>query len=174
MSTPNKIGPILLWGLPGAGKSTIAHAICERFQCVLFETDAIESVLPIEGANERYHLAFDVIMSLVRLNRACLGSIVLTGALPTNAHWKKFSSATSGAGQDVTVFFVDTPQSVAHKRVIHRDGLTDREAIASCKDNIEEVYRLYQTQPERITISHRLDGCASLKSQIDEVMRVVS
>ncbi len=115
---------IVLGGLPGVGKTTVARDIVRRVPCTYLRIDAIEQALAKMGAPEDVGPAgYVVAYALARSNLALGMTVVADCVNPlavTRDAWRAAAAATSSGLLEVEIVCSDL--------ALHRRRVEDREA----------------------------------------------
>lgn len=168
---------VLVGGLPGTGKSTIAEGLADQFGMVLLSTDRTRKELagldPTRSAPERYETGlYDPAMTgrtyTEMINRArpllSLGeSVVLDGSWTRDQHRRTASQLAEDTHTDLVAIRCHAPATVAADRLRTRTSTTSdadatiADAMAAAEDPWPQAYDLPTDRDERQTLAHAVD-----------------
>ena len=116
----------LFAGLPGSGKSTIAHALAQQLECTYLRIDTIEQALrdfyPNDITGEGYHLAYSMAADNLRLGRNVIADSCNPIQLTRNA-WQQVAEDCGCGYRNIEIICSD---AVEHQRRVE----SRRSAIA--------------------------------------------
>jgi len=129
MADERPVPPVLavVCGLPGVGKSTVAHAIADRIGATVLRTDVIRKDL---YANPRYTTAETVAVYDELLTRSFdrldVGeSVVLDATFKTSERRIQARDLATQVGAAFRLVRVECDESVLERRIRARDGVSD-------------------------------------------------
>ncbi len=165
---------IVLCGLPGTGKSTIARMLGDRVPLVVLESDRLRKRLfgrPTYSTQESRRL-FRAIHALAdRLLQAGI-HVVIDATNLREVHRQPLYDVAQRRGARLVVVHVDAPPEVVrqrlHRRVLHRPP-------DDWSDAGPGVYERMQSQVEPIGRPHlRVDTSQDVSPVVDEIVRSLS
>jgi predicted kinase len=145
---------IVLSGLSGVGKTTIARELARRIGAVHLRIDTIEQALRAAGHNvqaEGYMVAYAVAIDNLRLGRTVVADSVNPWPL-TRAEWRSAADRAGAAAVEVEL--------VCSDRVEHRRRVEAREAdipghqLPTWEEVIERDYRPWDTERLVVDTAH--------------------
>lgn len=136
---------IVLSGLPGVGKTTIAREVARAICAVLVRIDSIEQALRNAGVNveaEGYRVAYVVAEDNLRLGRTVIADCVNPWPL-TRREWRAVAERASVPCLDVEIVCSDREQH--RSRVEAREPDIDGHALPSWADVLARDYQPWTT-----------------------------
>lgn len=118
---------VVVCGLPGVGKSTVARQIADRIDAVVVRSDAVRTELypdPTYAAEETASV-YDTLLSRAE-DRLARGESVVLDATFADARVRT-AAVEVGAEKaaESTLVCVECDQAVAERRIRERDGISD-------------------------------------------------
>jgi len=142
---------LVLFGLPGAGKSKAGSHVSKSRGFFHLEADFLQSTLSALDKFDtpnRFRIAFSDVCSLVRHNRHLSNSLLITGAMPEKWQWDLLESA-AGEETDFRVVYLDCPIPVCLERIEAREG-SDGGQVAQHSSStllvLSELYNALETK----------------------------
>ena len=163
---------IVFAGLPGTGKTTLARALAQDFDCVYLRIDTIESALrealpsghPIDDLG--YRAAFAIAEENLRLRHKVVADSVNPLDITREA-WHAIARRTGNRVLDVEVVCSDTAEH--RRRVETRVADIPGHKLPTWDDVIAREYHPWQTPPH-VTID---TAGKSIEQAVDELRRVI-
>jgi predicted kinase len=159
---------IVLSGLPGAGKTTIARKLAHDLAAVYLRIDSIEQSIrgagrPVEG--EGYSVAYAVAEDNLRLGRIVVADCVNPWPL-TRSEWRAVADRTGVQALDVEIVCSDAGEH--RRRVETRATDITGHRLPTWQEVVDRDYRPWDV--ERIVIdTARLSVEQSVRSILSEV-----
>jgi predicted kinase len=132
---------VVLSGLPGVGKTTIARALADRLGAVFVRIDTIEQALRNAGArveDEGYRVAYAVAEDNLRLGRIVVADCVNPWPL-TRDEWRSVADRAGARTVDVEVVCSDVAEH--RRRVESRAPDLAGHALPTWAEILERDYR---------------------------------
>jgi len=118
---------VVVCGLPGVGKSTVARQVAERIDATVVRSDAVRKALyadPTYSAEETASV-YDALLSRAE-NRLDRGESVVLDATFADARFRTAAvELGAAAATEHTLVCVECDQAVAERRIRDRDGISD-------------------------------------------------
>jgi predicted ABC-type ATPase/predicted protein tyrosine phosphatase len=133
---------IVLCGLPGAGKSTLARDIERRFAgCLVIDNDDSAALLAARGLTSRQ--SFDEARAALPTRLSLVNQLVVTpivvGAMPSARDWLALEAAALSLGRQLRVYeLVLTPDEAA-RRVVRRQADGGQHVATHTSTTISEM-----------------------------------
>jgi predicted kinase len=159
---------IVLSGLPGTGKTTIARKLTRELAAVYLRIDSIEQSIrgagrPVEG--EGYSVAYAVAEDNLRLGRIVVADCVNPWPL-TRSEWRSVADRTGVPALDVEIVCSDAGEH--RRRVETRAADIAGHRLPTWQEVVERDYRPWDA--ERIVIdTARLSVAQSVRTILAEV-----
>ena len=164
---PTPIRLILIDGLPGVGKTTIARALAQATGGLHLRIDSIEQALRNCGLavqGEGYAVGYAVAEDNLRLGRIVIADCVNPWPLTRNA-WRDVATRAGVGSLDVEVVCSD--QTEHRRRVESRAADIPGHQLPTWQDVVERDYYPWDTEPRLIvdTALVSVDGAIGLIAQ---------
>lgn len=163
-----------LCGLPGAGKSTLARALCERLDFRLVDRDAIRRAqFPLCAySSEEKDAATDAALSAVVANcRLGFPSLIDGMTFAARSERRHFTEVTARAGGEFYALYLDCPVEEARRRVSDQPDSPAADRDASLVDRVHvrfeppegEGLRLDATVPPDVLLERAVRAISLLR-----------
>ena len=151
MSDQNGAVLIVMGGLPGTGKTTIARALARRIGAMHVRIDSIEQALRDAGGtlavgDEGYRVAYAVAEDNLRLGHAVVADSV-NPLVITREAWRSVALRSEARCIEVEVVCSDAAEH--RRRVESRQGDIEGLKLPSWQDVIEREYEVWE-QPHLV------------------------
>jgi predicted kinase len=148
---------IMLGGLPGTGKSTIAQGLARELSAVHIRIDTIEAVLSKDLAisdhpEVGYRIGYAVALDNLRAGHWVIADAVNPLPLTRDA-WRSVAEATRAAVVEIEVVCSD--QAVHRDRVENRAPDIPGVTPPTWQQVIERQYEPWEPEPSRIDTAHQ-------------------
>ena len=156
---------ILIDGLPGVGKTTIARALARAVDGIHLRIDSIEQALRncgLDVRGEGYEVGYAVAEDNLRLGRMVIADCVNPWPLTRDA-WRAVAVRAGVGALDVEVICSDEAQH--RRRVESRAADIPGHQVPTWQDVIERDYHPWDDQPRLIIDTAALS--------VDEALRVI-
>jgi predicted kinase len=130
------LGAVVLLGLPGAGKTTLATGLTQRFGARLVSRDEIRCCMfrPCSFTDAEKAAAFSAVIGAVRTNCA-LGHLSIVEGMPFSrrGEYEAIAAATAAYGRSAMAILLKIDPAVAAERIAAAQPST-QSAIAADRD----------------------------------------
>jgi len=157
---------VVLCGLPGVGKSSVAELVTARLDARRFRTDVIRKELvtePTYSATETERV-YEELHDRAQTALDAGESVVLDGTFIREQHRSLGRELAAAAGVQFTLLRVVCEQSVVEQRIAERDGISDAD---------RSVYRQLRAAFEPIERDHAVvDNSGTLaetRAQVEQL-----
>jgi predicted kinase len=166
----NPLTSIVLFGLPGAGKSTVAILIQKKAVNDYFVLDSDDIAGPLvklgQSPEVAFSAAYDVIERQLERNAKTGSSVILSGALATH---KRFSRAVelvnAYQGSDCLLVKVASPNELCLQRISQRNNYQpDRPT----RNDLEEITRQHAKIDKKLV---RIENTGTLLELSEKIRR---
>lgn len=139
---------ILMCGLPGSGKTTLARELSVDIPAVRLCTDDWHSALKVDESNEKFHDLLEQQLWIHGRELLKLGQIVIfeKGLWRKSERDQKRREAKE-LGVDIELHYFDVPVSVLVERLELRNNIKSSSAFYVTKDQIQEYATKYFQPP---------------------------
>ena len=138
---------VVVCGLPGVGKSTVARAVADRLGAARLRTDVVRKELfeDPEYTDRETAAVYDELLSRAR-NRLLEGEpVVLDGTFKQRDRRAEASELAAALGVRFRLLRVECEESVVERRIVERDGVSDADL---------EVHRQFRERFEPVEMDH--------------------
>ena len=138
---------VVVCGLPGVGKSTVARAVADRLGAARLRTDVVRKELfeDPEYTDRETAAVYDELLSRAR-DRLLEGElVVLDGTFKQRDRRAEASELAAALGARFRLLRVECEESVVERRIVERDGVSDADL---------EVHRQFRERFEPVEIDH--------------------
>jgi len=154
---------IILGGLPGVGKSTIARELCSKIDAQWIRIDTIEHSLMQSGLlrEEIGPLGYDIAQAIAKDNLICGQSIVADSVNPVSESrkaWRKVATDTGVKYLEVELFCSDEIQH--QERIQNRKSDIDGFVLPTWEEVLNCGYEQWQD------VKIKIDTCKYSRDQI--------
>jgi predicted kinase len=159
---------VVVCGLPGVGKTTVARRVADRLDARVLRTDEIRKELfpDPEYSSEETTAVYDEILRRAREELAAGGSVVLDGTFRTERLRERAADAAGGLGAEFELISVDSEESIVRRRIAERDD--------DASDADFEIYGVIAEEFEPIDREHAtVDNSGPLAethAQVDDLL----
>lgn len=144
---------IALAGLPGAGKSTLARALCERFALSLVDRDALRAAMFADCRySEAEKLAAEhAVKQAVAQNCSAKRNSLIDGmTFARRSVREEFAAEVSECDARFVVLWLDCPAAIARERVACDDTHAAADRVPGLVDRIAGQFEAPGTAANRI------------------------
>ena len=159
---------IVLSGLPGVGKTTIARELARTIAATHLRIDSIEQAIRNEGmpvVAEGYAVAYAVAEDNLRLGRTVIADSVNPWPL-TRGAWRSVADRTGVGALDIEVICSDAEEH--RRRVDSREADIPGHRVPTWQEVVERDYRPWDT--ERVVVD---TACSSVDAAVREILVVM-
>ncbi|KYC50671.1 MAG: L-seryl-tRNA(Sec) kinase [Candidatus Methanofastidiosum methylothiophilum] len=149
---------IVITGLPGSGKTTIADALSKEIDAVVLSTDKIRKSMfknPIYNEEDKriiYNELFSQGKNLLSAGR----SVILDGTFYTRALRERAKEIANATNEKIFFVYCETPESILKERITKRkDKYSDADFSVYLK--IKEIFEDFEEEVISIDTSKNLN-----------------
>ena len=160
---------VVVCGLPGVGKSTVARRIGERIGAEVLRTDVVRKELFDDPAytSEETTAVYDELLTRAADWLADGSPVVLDATFKTRGRRREAREVAEGLGCEFRLVHVDCEADVVERRIAERDGVSDADF---------EIHRQFREAFEPVELDHlAVDNSGSeaeTRRQIDAAFRL--
>jgi predicted kinase len=169
---------ILISGPPGAGKSTLAHAILKDFRAVLLDKDCVDEPFSPNDRGPHYTdniepKVLQALLNLAELNLSvgnhCIIDLPWTHILINSPHWiQKIEELVKKSGAELKVIELFLPEERLRQRIAARGLLRDQVKLTP---EGWEVFKKNDHVGKRIGFAHlAVDSSQSLEEYLPKTL----
>lgn len=136
---------LVIFGLPGAGKSEAGRHIAKMRDLVHLEADFLRGTLSALSeltTPDRFRIAFSDVCSIVRENRHLSDRLVITGAMPEQWQWNLLQDS-AGERAKLKAVHLDCPVSVCLDRLEMRDEDINSQSAEHSRSTLQRLSDMY-------------------------------
>lgn len=162
---------IALAGLPGAGKSTLARALCERFALSLVDRDALRAAMfpDCRYTEDEKLAAQQAVKEAVKKNCAANGNSLIDGmTFARRSVRHEFRKHASACGARFVLVWLDCPAAVARDRVASDNTHAAGDRVPGLVDRIAGKFE------EPVTAAGRIDGTLTPQLVLQRASEIVT
>jgi predicted kinase len=154
---------VVVCGLPGAGKTTVAEAVTDRLDATVLRTDVVRKELfsDPEYTSEESKRAYDAVFDRASATLADDTSVVLDGTFRRAARRDRARSVAAAADVPFDFLRVTCDESTAKARIRSREGDASDADVA--------VYELFREEFEPIDDPLVVDNSGDLDATLARV-----
>lgn len=170
MSTPSLI---VMSGLPGSGKSTIAERLAQRLRMPVFSVDPIESAMLKAGIAQSFEtgLAAYLVAEVLASEQLKLGMSVIIDAVNAEEEGKDiWRGLASRYGLELTILEVIVSDRALHQRRME-SRVRSLHGFSEVTWEQVEARRVSWTQWKEPTL--RLDSTQDIETNVSEALRFI-
>jgi predicted kinase len=159
---------VVVCGLPGVGKTTVARRAADRLDARLLRTDEVRKDLfpDPEYSSEETAAVYDEVLRRARQELTTGESVVLDGTFRTERLRERAADVAGGQGAAFELVAVDSEESVVRRRIAERNG--------DASDADFEIYGVIAEEFEPIDCEHAtVDNSGPLAdthAQVDDLL----
>ncbi len=170
---------VLIFGLPGSGKTTLAKEIAEYFKCPIVCTEEVRSYLYEEYnvpddkdfSKEELVISYNTVQLLTKYIVENNMSIVIEGVFRTQNQRKKILDLANSENEKIYSFYLNCEKNIILERLVRRKkGKT----VSPCGPiTINEIERSFEipSKNECIFISNNSSIETAKDIMIEEILR---
>lgn len=161
---------IVLGGLPGTGKTTIAKVLATQLKCIYVRIDTIEQALLHENCLHVGHEGYLVAYAIAADNLRCGNNVIADSVNPiplTRAAWRDVAARVSAHILEVEIVCSD--KSEHQRRIEQRSTDIAGHKLPTWDEVIKRDY--YPWETKRLTIDTAKHNIASAVEEILESVR---
>ena len=166
--SPSPPALVVVCGLPGVGKSTVAGVVSDRLEASRLRTDVVRKELFDDPAYTDAETAtvYDELLVRARDRLVDGHSVVLDGTF-RRRDWRAEARDLAGDfGAGFRLLRVECPEPVVERRIVERDGVSDADL---------EIHRQFRDRFEPVEMDHVVvdnsGSEAETRRQVDAVLR---
>jgi hypothetical protein len=154
---------VVVCGLPGVGKSTVARAVADRLDAAMLRTDVVRKELfeNPEYTSEESEAVYTELLERAEGRLAEGASVVLDATFKTRARRREARGVAESTAAAFRLLYVDCDTDVVERRISARDDVSDADF---------EVHLQFQDRFEPLEMDHeRIDNSGSERETLQQV-----
>lgn len=154
---------VVVCGLPGVGKSTVARAVADRLDADVLRTDVVRKELfeNPEYTSEESAAVYDELLARARERLAAGAPVVLDATFKTRTRRREARDLAEDVGAEFRLIYVDCDTDVVERRIAARDDISDADF---------EIHLQFKDRFEPIQMDHeRIDNSGSESETVQQV-----
>lgn len=154
---------VVVCGLPGVGKSTVARAVADRLDAEVLRTDVVRKELfeDPQYTSEETAAVYDELLTRAREHLAAGRPVVLDATFKTRARRRDARDVADSVGVDFRLVYVDCDSDVVERRIASREGVSDADF---------EIHLEFKDRFDPIEMDHeRIDNSGSEAETVRQV-----
>jgi predicted kinase len=170
------LGAVVLLGLPGAGKTTLAEGLAQRFGARLVSRDGIRSCMfrPCSFTDAEKAAAFSAVIGAVRTNCA-LGHLSIVEGMPFSrrGEYEAVAAAAGAHGRSAMAILLKIDPAVAAERIATQPST--QSALAADRDTTLPFTvhaRFREPPPSTLELDARADPLELLNVAAEQIAAV--
>jgi predicted kinase len=162
---------IVITGLPGTGKSTIAEALAKEIDAIILSTDKIRKMIfenPIYNEEDK-RIVYNELFSQTSENLSKGKNVILDGTFYTKALRKRANEVGKLLAKNVYFVYCETPEEILKERINNRrDKYSDADYSVYLK--MKKIFEEFEEKVIKIDTSQNLlDNVEIIKTKIYSV-----
>ncbi len=161
---------IALAGLPGAGKSTLAGALCDRFALSLLDRDALrDRMFPdCRYTDAEKRAAEGAVKAMIAENCAAARSSLIDGmTFGRQTLRDEFAGLSRACGARFLLIWLDCPADEARRRVASDRGHVAADRLPGLVDRVAEQFEAPGSE------AWRIDGALPAATVVEQARRIL-
>lgn len=159
---------IVITGLPGTGKTTIAEELAKDIDAVVLSTDKIRKTIfekPVYNEEDK-RIVYGELFSQTSKNLSKDKNVILDGTFYTKALRKRAKEVGELFGKNVYFVYCETPEEILKERIENRmDKYSDADYNVYLK--MKKIFEEFEEEVIKIDTSHNLsDNVETIKTKI--------
>lgn len=154
---------VVVCGLPGVGKSTVARAVADRLDADVLRTDVVRKELfeNPEYTSEETTAVYDELLARARERLADGRAVVLDATFKTRARRHEARTLAAEVDAEFRLVYVDCDSDVVERRIAARDDVSDADF---------EIHLQFKDRFEPIEMDHeRIDNSGSERETVEQI-----
>ncbi|QLD84916.1 AAA family ATPase [Natronomonas halophila] len=154
---------VVVCGLPGVGKSTVARAVADRLDAAVLRTDVVRKELfdDPKYTSEESTTVYNELLARARDRLADGESVVLDATFKTRSRRREARDIAAEVDADFRLVHVDCDTEVVERRIAARDDVSDADF---------EVHLQFKDRFEPIEMDHeRIDNSGAESETVQQV-----
>lgn len=156
---------VVVCGLPGVGKSTVAHTVAERLGAEVLRTDAVRKELfdDPQYTDAETDAVYDELLLRARKRLQSAEQVVLDATFKSRARRKDARELAADAEAAFHLIRVDCDADTVERRIATRDDISDADF---------DIHLEFKERFERIEMDHiRIDNSGDESETVAQVER---
>lgn len=154
---------VVVCGLPGVGKSTVARAIADRLDADVLRTDVVRKELfeAPEYTSDETRAVYDELLARARERLDDGRAVVLDATFKTRTRRHDARELAADIGAEFRLVYVDCDSEVVERRIAARDDVSDADF---------EIHLQFKDRFEPVEMDHeRIDNSGSERETVEQV-----
>ncbi|NYT04232.1 MAG: ATP-binding protein [Candidatus Methanofastidiosa archaeon] len=159
---------IVITGLPGTGKTTIAEELAKKIDAIVLSTDKIRKTIfekPVYNEEDK-RIVYNELFSQTSKSLSKGKNVILDGTFYTKALRKRAKEVGELFGKNVYFVYCETPEEILKERIENRlDKYSDADYSVYIK--MKKIFEKFEEEVIKIDTSQNLsDNVEAIKTKI--------